>query len=502
MKKTSYALLNMLVISLMPAVAGAAGTYYNGLGYQKNQGSYYDNYMNSRGGSYANMYNKGYGSTRTTTSKKVIKKSTKTTEQKSESAKKGFVLGAGLTHEFANWDFEMNTAGSKLHYDNLNWNVISAEGVYYFEGSTPVQVKVGGRYGKQFGESSMIDDDVSNGGYLNMAWTNENDDVIAYQTGHALSVGSSKDGTQMGFNVALGLTDAFNLGKVKVTPSIGYRYLKYELTTKQNKGIAIDILDSTSGHPYITCINGYMGELQCDPYLLFYSTSGQVTITGRVEENVDTDGDGIADTTQISDMIQLPNISGFTVAGVGTGGTYYYEQSGTSHKYETEWMGPYIALDMEYEINKDNLMSGGIEIGLPVYHSTGDQPYRYDWAHPKSVEDKGGLGDAYHIGLNANWTTAINDSTSFTLGMTYDYYNVSNATAKTYMNSTYYNELYDTYTYALEHNTLTDYQRAILEDEVATIEDYKAAGWVLEDKKEIKSVYKSMGIRAGINVKF
>ena len=486
MKKTSCALFNIVALSLIPAVAGAAGTYYNGLGYQKNVGGYYNNYSNSRGGNYANMYKNGYTQQKMTTSRKVVKKTTKKTSEQG-TAKSGFVVGAGLAHEFASWDFEMRTAGSKLTYDKLAWNVIGGEGTYYFGDSTPMQIKVGARYGKQFGETSMIDDDITKGGYLNMEWTDENGNVVANQTGHALSVGSSKDGTQMGFNAAFGLTDFFKWGRVKITPSVGFRYLKYEVSTKSNYGVSIDILESNSGHPYITCINGYNGEIQCDPFLLFYSSDGRVTITGRVEE--DTDGDG---QNEVSEMIQIPSIAGFSVSGVGTGGTYYYEQSGTSHKYETTWMGPYVAFDAEYEINKDNFVYGGLEIGLPLYRSEGDQPYRYDWQHPKSVEDKGSFGDAYHIGLNANWSTNITDTTAFTLGVTYDYYTVSKATAKTYMNAAHYTELYDLYTDALANNTLTDYQKAILEDEVAKIEEYKVANWVLEDKDEIKSIYKAM----------
>ncbi len=498
MKKTSCALFNIVALSLIPAVAGAAGTYYNGLGYQKNVGSYYNNYSNSRGGNYASMYQNGYAQQKTTTSRKVVKKTSKKTSEKGN-AKTGFVLGGGLSHEFASWDFEMKTAGSKLTYDKLSWNVISGEGIYYFGDSTPMQIKVGARYGKQYGETDMMDDDITKGGYVNMEWTDVNKNPFAYQTGHALSVGSSKGGTQMGFNAAFGLTDFFKWGSVKITPSVGYRYLKYELTTKKNYGVAIDILESSSSYPYITCINGYMGELQCDPFLLFYpSGGGDPVISGRVEQQVDTDGDGIADSTQVSDTIQIPAGS----VGVGTGGTYYYEQSGTSHKYETTWMGPYVAFDAEYEINKDNFVYGGIEIGLPIYKSEGDQPYRYDWQHPKSVEDKGSFGDAYHIGLNANWSTNITDSTAFTLGLTYDYYTVSKATAKTYMNSAHYTELYDLYTNALANNVLTDYEKIVLQDEIDKIDEYKAANWVIEDKDEIKSIYKAMGIRAGINVKF
>ena len=81
------------------------------------------------------------------------------------------------------------------------------------------------------------------------------------------------------------------------------------------------------------------------PFLLFYSSAGNVTITGRVEDS----------SGNISDVIQVPAISGFDVTGVGTGGTYYYEQSGTSHEYTTTWAGPYIALDAEYVIDNNGM---------------------------------------------------------------------------------------------------------------------------------------------------
>jgi len=492
MKKISSILFNIVALSVIPGIAGAAGTYYNGSGYQRygnNNGGYYKNYSNSRGG-YGQNYSKGYRTT-----KKVTKKTTKSAQKKEESTdkKQGWYLGADLEHQFANWKFEMKNAGSLLHYDNLNWNVIHGDLAYYFGNEIPMQIKAGASYGKQFGETKMIDDDISSGGMLVMSWTGENDQVVANQVGHALSTGTSKDGSQTGFYVSFGLPDFFKTSKVKLTPSVGFRYLKYELSTTKNYGLSIDTIESSDAHPYISCIYGYKGELQCDPFLLFYSSDGQVTITGRVE---DSNG-------EISDAIQIPtNIPGFVVSGVGTGGTYYYEQSGTTHKYETSWMGPYLALDAEYAINKDNFVYGGIEIGLPIYKSTGDQPYRYDWNHPKSVEDSAGFGDAYHIGLNAGWSVAVGETTSLNLGFTYDYYSVSKANAKTFLNGDYYTELYDLYVNALENNVLTDYQRTMLEEEVANIEDYRASKWVLEDKGEIKSIYKSMGIRLGIDVKF
>ena len=487
MRKIYRVLFNMAMVTMIPGIAGAAGTYYNSNLYQQRYGGGYNNNTG-----YGNRYGQQQTTMRTTTTRTTTTKRAKSSAKQTSNQKSGFVLGAGFTHEFANWDFSMNTAGSKLHYDDVRWNVFDANAAWYFGDSTPMQIKVGARYGMQFDESPMVDDDISKGGYLAMAWTDESGSIVGYQTGHALSVGTSKGGNQMGFNAAFGFTDLFSVGRVKLTPSIGYRYFKHKLTTEQNYGVAIDILESTNNHPYITCISGYMGEIQCDPFLLFYSSSGDITITGRLEDS----------SGNISDIIQIPAISGFVTEGVSTGGTYYYEQSGTSHEYKTTWAGPYLALDMEYAINNDNIMTGGIELGLPVYTSEGNQPYRYDWAHPKSVEDTGSLGDAIHIGLNANWKTAITDSAMLTLGFTYDYYSISKATAKTYLNSSYYTELYDEYYAAYTGGGLSDYQMEMLEEEMNTITDYRNAGWTLESSNEISSVYKSMGVRLGVEVKF
>jgi len=495
MNKLYRVLFNVVMVAIIPGIAWGAGTYYNNNLYQQRYGNGYNNM--STGGSYGNRYGQAQTATRTTTTRTVTTKRSKSSSSQSSEAKQGFVLGAGLNHEFASWNFDMNTAGSKLHYDDVRWNVFDVSGAYYFGSSTPMQVKVGAKYGMQFDESPMVDDDISQGGYLSMTWTDDAGNVVGYQTGHALSVGTSKGGTQMGFNAAFGLTDLFSVGRAKMTPSIGYRYFKHKLTTEQNYGVAIDVLESTNNHLYITCISGYMGEIQCDPFLLFYSSNGDITITGRTE----TAGG-------ISDLIQVPAISGFVTEGVSTGGTYYYEQSGTSHEYTTTWAGPYLALDMEYVINNDNVVSSGIELGLPVYTSEGNQPYRYDWAHPKSVEDSASFGDAIHFGLNANWKTSITDSMMLTLGMTYDYYSVSSATAKTFLNAGYYEELYDDYyrwyTNGVDdnNNPLSEYQMAMLEEELDTIDDYRGAGWILESPGEIKSVYKSMGIRLGIEVRF
>jgi len=497
MKRLGLFLLNVSVMAALPVVAGAAGTYYNGNLYQSPQNRY-----GMGGAGYGNSYGRGYGQyndhammVKKTTTKKTKKATSKET---AKAEKHGFALDLDFRHEFASWNFEMNNAGSKLRYNDLSWNVLSGEGAYYFGDSTPMQIKLGARYGKQFGDSPMVDDDITNGAYAYL----DIDEGREY--GHAMSLGTSKDGTQMGFNVSFGLTDFFKWGRVKATPSIGYRYFKHELKTESNYGLTMDTFEGNSSHQYINCINAG-GEKQCDPLIIFgfYNGSGDYLgyfVGGRLE---DDNGDL---TSIIADASQIP--AGTQFVTVDLGDTYYYEQSGTSHKYETEWAGPYLALDMEYAIDDKNIVSGGVELGLPIYDSKGDQPYRIDWAHPTSVEDKGDFGDAYHLGLNALWSTQLTDTVNFTLGFSYDFYKVTGATAKTFLNATYYESLLDAYEDEYDYYsgvTQTDEVVAYLnelDNQIDALNAQKAAGWSIESSSEVDSIYKSMGIRAGVNIKF
>lgn len=495
MKRLSLSLLGVSIFAMMPVIAGAAGTYYNGNTYQSSQR------YGSNGGGYYNTYGagRGYGQNQSTmvrnTTTRVEKKTA--TKQKKSNAKHGFQLEGALSHEFANWDFKMKNAGSKLRYDGVAWNVVSGEGAYYFDTSTPLQVKVGARYGKQFGETSMIDDDITNGAYGYKDYTN------GRQSGYAMSLGTSKGGTQMGFNASLGLTDFFTVGRVKMTPSIGYRYFKHKLSTKDNSGLAMDVFNGNSSHPFVNCIS-VGGETQCDPYVLFefFNASGGSLGTGVSGRLVDDNGtpDDTTDDFLTDILFEIPNNA--AIVAVNLGDTYYYTQLGTSHEYETEWSGPYVALDMEYEINNNNVVNAGIEIGLPMYDSKGNQPYRIDWQHPTSVEDKGGFGDAYHLGLNAMWSTAITDSTMLSLGMTYDYYKVTGADATTYLNPDYYQKLSSVYQAKINAGGLTTTEVAEYQAEIDGIAEYQSKGWKLESKDEIESIYSAMGIRLGINVKF
>ena len=506
-------LLSCSILALMPVMANAAGTYYNGA-YQSPQTRYSQqgysqqryvprsrNYSQQGVSSYSrNQYSTaGYSSAR---GNQTARRTGATPTGMNEGSvaygnDQGFYLGAGLSRQTGMWQFEMKNADSILHYDNIDWNVFDVNAGYKFmAGNTPMQIAAGLQYGMQASESTMIDDDISNGGYFVTEWgedTNSDgiaDKVLGNQMGRALSIGTSRDGSMTGFNAAIGFTNAFQWGKLKVTPSVGWRYLKYSLETHNSHGMSIDTFDGPGG-----CIK-LNGEVQCDPVLIFYDSAGNQYLATRS----DTNGDGSID---LYDEIEVPD--GYQY--VNTGSTYYYGQTGISHKYDVEWSGPYVSLDMLYDINQNNLVNAYVELGLPSYTATGDQPYRFDWQHPKSVEDSAGVGSAFHLGLGANWSTSLSDTVMLTLGVTYDYYSVSDANAQTFLNGNYYTDIYNELLRQWEEAgyTETDMLNPSTGDPVAlNIKDLEAEcpGWVCTDNGEIESFYKSLGVRIGIKAKF
>ncbi|MCL2537912.1 MAG: hypothetical protein FWE52_00300 [Alphaproteobacteria bacterium] len=412
----------------------------------------------------------------------------------------GFELFGSLTHEIARWQFDMKTAGSKLHYDNIAWNVLDVGGRYKFNtGNMGLSIEGGVKYGMQFGESTMVDDDISNGGYLSNFFYEEVNGIPGFQPGEdqfigniyskALSIGKSSGGTMFGYNLGIGMTDTFKIGSARLTPSIGWRSFSYKLKTNKNNGISIE-----TGK----CITvPGSNETQCNPLIIVITDGGMEVLW---------------DTNETT--------GGF----VDTGNTYFYSQPGTSHKYEVDWSGPYLALDLDYDINVNNSVNARVELGLPAYTATGDQPYRPDWNHPKSVEDKAGIGSAYRLGFLANWQTAITDSVALTLGLTYDYYTVSGADAKTFLNGNYFTNMFfdivnsqyqdgtfvfpgasqaERQQFALGNNTFDAVQSAMV-NELHSILDLEDAcpGWVCRAKGEIDSFYRSMGIRVGFSARF
>ena len=503
MKKLSCLLLNCSLFAILPVLANAAGTYYTG-GYQSPQTRYSQPSYAQRNnmGAYSqqgmssytrNKYaNAGYSNT--TYQRNGVQSQQQKQERSvaSNVSGKGFTLGADISRQTSMWQFEMNTSDSILHYDSVDWNVFGVNAGYVFGEKTPVQISAGFKYGMQANESTMVDDDITNGGYLVAEYYDDNDVFVGNQIGNALSIGTSKDGSMMSFNAGIGLKDFFKWGNLKVTPTVGWRYLKYSLETHDNYGLSMDIFDGEGGCITVPGSN----EVQCDPVFVLYYTGTDGKIEGVLFLRDDTNGNGVID---VEDMIPIPNV---TDPEVSTGSNYYYAQPGISHKYDVVWSGPYLSLDMLYDINQNNSVNAFVELGLPSYTASGDQPYRFDWQHPKSVEDTAGLGSAFHIGLGANWTTALSNSVSLSIGLTYDYYTVSGADATTYLNGEYYtdlyNEIFELGNYETEEEMLAD--NAIAQD-IKEIET-ECPGWVCNTSGEIDSFYKSMGIRIGINARF
>ena len=529
-------LLHCSLFALLPFAAGAAGTYYNYNGYvQRN----YNNTANSNP-----FYNYGTNNANRVQNTAPVNTAMPNNVNMNPNVNMGanvnarqsagmsnrpvaggqnkaFSLDAGISHQFANWKFDMNTAGSKLHYDNVAWNVFDVAAKYDFNlGNTKVRVNAGGQYGAQFGDSSMVDDDITTGGYFIQDWNVDlNGDQVAdqiwKQQGHALSVGTSNGGNMFGVFAGIGLTDVWTIGGFKVTPSVGYRYFKYKLETKQNYGMSFDSITGDSNANGRAYCQSQGGETQCLPFVVFVDASNN-PLLGTID-GPDFDEDGLADVSYVA----VPDGSKY----VETENTYYYYQSGVSHSYEVEWAGPYLALDMLYDISLRDAVNAHVEFGLPSYTATADQPYRPDWQHPKSLEDKGSIGDAYHFGFGANWLHSLTNSVMLTVGLTFDYYNVSKADATSFLNSGYYMEYF--YNPAVETNEAlagSDYygskdylhwteitgrdletDQAIYasnEETKASIEEWMANGWKEESKDEIESLYKSLGIRIGIQAKF
>lgn len=477
--------VNFLVWTLMPTLAGAAGTYYTGTSYQPAQYRYgqsasYGTSNYSRTGTVSANPNARYNTNYQATSQTQNETQTTTrssSQKKSQSGKSGFYAHAGITHEEAMWKFDMNEAKSVLRYNDVAWNVLDLNGGYVFDlGKTKMQVDAGFKYGMQWDSATMMDDDVTNGGYDVTVWK-VGDTIIGKQIGRTLSIGTSKSGNMFGFNIGAGLTDFMKIGDFKVTPSIGYRYFKYKLETKNNHVLTVDTSTIAGG-----CVVDSFGETVCDPVYIFYNSDGEKVVVTRDHIN----GNPVTGTGE-----DAPVPSGYSY--VYAGGTSYYEQPGVSHSYEVEWSGPYIAMDMDYEINQNNSINGRLEFGFPGYKATGDQPYRWDWAHPKSVQDSAGMFSAFHLGATTNWVKAISNSMSLSIGVTYDYYSVSGAKAETYLNQPLYNQLANkTDRTEIEEVQMMNLERASQE----------CGGWVCKADKEIDSIYKSLGIRVGIDARF
>ncbi len=418
-----------------------------------------------------------------------------TNNSKNTNDNKKFILNAGLSREMGTWNVEMKEAGSILTYNNLSWNVFSANGTYSFDAGD-VKLKIDGslKYGLQSGSSSMVDDDVTKGGLLGTLWKDDDGNKLDQSYITALSVGTSSDGSQFGLNIGLGFQDVFKLGKANFTPSFGYRIFKHKLQTSKNYGLAVE---RTSKCKEVN------GEKQCDVVLVAIDEHGKKTILKRIN-------------TYQKKIENFPN----DTKDLDTGNTYYFYQPGITHLYDTSWNGLYLAVDMNYEINENNNVDGRLELGLPSYYSQGSQPYRRDWQNPKSIEDSKPIFGAVHLGLKSNYNTNVSDNIMLSVGFTYDYYSVDGANARTYLNSEYYKnreqDIINEWKKVKLLSELTDGDYSsptfkALSNELKNLKfEYKSLkkiendckGWVCSMDNEVSSFYKSMGIRAGIKIKF
>jgi hypothetical protein len=496
------------IFALCSIGAADAATYYNGGNYQQGQYQYntaprpYNaqqapqyNAQSSQRYQVSQQQTAGY-STGTQYNNNMQQRPGQQPQQPRPSAQsggahKGFYASAGISHESAVWQFDMKESGSSLHWDNVTWNVIDLNAGYGFDVGNDVGLKldVGIKFGFQGSESTMVDDDISSGGFeTNFYYDDKNgngifdagDVLLGSLVGRALSIGKTSGGSMFGYNIGLGLTDKFQVGNMKITPSLGWRSLSYKLNTKNNNGLALEVLEG----PNTSCVTvPGTDEVQCGPAIVIQNGSN----------------------------LQLVWNGQSTAGGlIDTGNTYFYGQPGTSHDYSVDWSGPYLAVDFDYFINMYNAVNARVELGLPAYTATGNQPYRPDWGHPKSVEDSAGMGSAYHLGLGANWLTALSDSVQLAIGLTYDYYTMSGADAKTFLNGGYYTGLYNT----LLNNFIAANPGSTEADALAdpglignAMNDIlflqqECPGWVCKQKSEVDSFYRSIGIRVGINAQF
>ncbi|MDR1027291.1 MAG: hypothetical protein LBL46_02655 [Rickettsiales bacterium] len=490
----SYSLI--LLFSICGPAANAAGTYMGTGGYQSpqryyNGGSASGGYYN-RGGSGSTSfpsYNSGYADGGNYYNRGAAQQgrdmnyTRQQAQQQSRSAsaapgKDGFSFDGGLSMQWAQWNFDMKQTGSILDYSDIGWLVLDLKGKYKFGGWV---VDGGLQFGMQNGESTMTDDDITRGGLLTEMYDEVNQQYY-YSASQVLSIGQSKGGSLFGLNFGVGLADKLGFGRTKITPSIGYRMFNYKLTTQNNNGLAV----ATN-----FCMETDTGEQYCPAYILTSDGNGNLAITGETDDGW----------WQISPTDPYISTESYSVY-----------QPNKTHIYNVSWNGPYLAADLDTQIDGHNAVNARVELGFPGYSAKGDQPYRPDWSHPTSVEDTKPIFGAIHLGLLANWTTMLNANWGLQFGFTYDYYKVSGANAKTYLNGDYYiAQLQAIFNAGVDSGAWTDdtageEQMYATSPEAQAIEAvYDACGgdsWTCTTKNEVNSFYRSVGLRLGVAGRF
>lgn len=498
---------------LIPS-AHAAGTYIGASGYQSPQrtyqggqagGGYYQprnvgtsgysngNYYQQRtqGGYQQNGY--GYGQPQ---QQPYARQNQGQNRAAARPNSDGFYMSAGVSRQYAQWNFDMAEAKSILDYGDIAWNVLDVRGGYKFGDFV---IDGGVQYGMQAGKSSMTDDDISAGGmemkfYGNIANTTTgikpdgckdlgNGDFECSTYMKVLSIGESSGGSMLGLNLGLGMDNKFVFGKTRIIPSIGYRMFQHKLSTKDSHGTSIS-------HNW--CKKEVDGNVICPGFM--WTNNGEMTWG---EPDVD-------------DGYFWWNVSPGT-SQISNGDTYAFSAPGVSHAYDTSWNGPYVAMDLVSELNENNRVDARLELGMPGYYSKGDQPYRADWEHPVSVEDKKDMFGAMHIGVLANWTTMINNNWGLTFGLTFDYYTVSGASASTHMSKKYYEGIWQAiFDNGVNNSVWTNDQagwdQMLANDATAasikSMYDGCGGSWTCVYDNEVNSFYRSIGVRVGLAGKF
>jgi len=396
-------------------------------------------------------------------------------QQQPAQSEYGFSVSAGLSYQTSSWHFDMNRAGSILEWNNVDWAVVDLGGAYRFNvNGMSMAVDIGLRFGTQIGETSMIDDDITNGGnfHFNLCVAGvdncppflpngqQNPDHIGSVVQDGMSIGRSSGNSMFGYHIGLSFPGNFQIGNARITPSVGWRHTNFNFTTRNNNGIIL-----TTG----LCEPGTRDEIFCDPYIVFWPDDGG------------------------SPTLIIDGPFGSPVNGeMEVDGSFFFHQPGTSHDYDVTWAGPFVALGIEYQINHNNIIEGRIEIGFPGYDAVGNQPYRIDWRRNDPLRDRAGIFGAMHIGLGANWLTRVSDNIMLSLGMTYDHFTVSDADTTTHLNSQYW---LDWREWGVDNN------RQDIIDRVDTLME-DCPNWVCRFDSEVNSWYRSFGLRVGLNARF
>jgi len=88
--------------------------------------------------------------------------------------------------------------------------------------------------------------------------------------------------------------------------------------------------------------------------------------------------------------------------------------------YETEWDGPWLGLDLVFQLNKKHTMFAEIEYHWADYYAVADWNLRPDYAHPKSFEH---VADGNGMVVSVGWTYLFHRR--WALDVTIDYQNWS-----------------------------------------------------------------------------